>query len=581
MGISLSVAPILLVLCLSGFGDLLRALLDWKRPRNAAPDIFESAFLGIFLITAGDIVVNVFVGLGSNPGFYVVGIGLALVFIFRWKNVVFWNQTLLLIITTSLISCFLGPVQLGYDAGLYHIPTMNWVAYQPVPLGLGNLEGRLGFDSAWLLFESAFRSERYLRWSHLAIAEIAIRAVVVAWIANGLLIELKKGRQTKATAYFAAIVALPVFIFRFRDTGTDMSANLLAFCVWVEFCRLMLLDEGKRRAIGNRDLLLLFVLVALTITIKITMLPIILLPAFLLVRMGRQETYLVIIARRRAYELIALYLGLWLGRNFILTGCIVYPLDVTCTTVPWGVGAANAKFMSEIITGWARQPGPGALNYVDLLNTAWIPEWVLRKKFFVGAAAAAGFVFLSFSFAALFVKRRDRSDGRGDARQLVCASIVCAAVGLVLWFLKMPEPRFGWVFFAIFGATLVFQAVRMCDCAPRKVGFRPVTAKRCIILSAVFVVATTLEGALNSHLALLTVPIPVSRSLTVSGGAQIYMPISGDQCWDLFPCTPYDFGDKTIAIWNGRYFFRSTPDCFDPSPRSSSCGLPPLVRAER
>jgi hypothetical protein len=39
MAIYLSVAPILLVLCLSGFGDLLRALLDWKRPRDAGSNL--------------------------------------------------------------------------------------------------------------------------------------------------------------------------------------------------------------------------------------------------------------------------------------------------------------------------------------------------------------------------------------------------------------------------------------------------------------------------------------------------------------------------------------------------------------
>jgi hypothetical protein len=360
-----------------------------------------------------------------------------------------------------------------------------------------------------------------------------------------------------------------------------MSANLLAFCAWVAFCRLMLLDEGERRTVGDRELLLLLVLVALTVTIKITMLPIILLPAFLLVRMSRQEMHILVVARSRAYALIALYLGLWLGRNFILTGCIIYPVDVTCTTVPWGVGAANAKLMAALITGWARHPGPEALNYADLLNAAWIPEWLVRRKLFVGTAAAAGFVFLSLFFVAFFVARRDCSHDRGVARKLVFASIFCAVIGLVLWFLRMPDPRFSWVFFAILGAALVFQVVRMCDCAPLKIDLMPVTANKCIIWSGVFAVATTLEGALHRHLAPLTAPIPVSRILTVSGGAHIYMPILGDQCWGLFPCTPYDFGDKTIGTWNGRYIFRSPPDCFHSPPRSSSCGLAPLVRAER
>jgi hypothetical protein len=574
--ISLSVAPILLVLCLAGFGDLLRVLLDWKRPRDAASDIFESAFFGILFVTTGVLITNFFFGLGNNPGPYVAGIGLALVAAFRWQSVFFWNQLLLLVIATSLISYFVGPVQLGYDAGLYHIPIMNWVAYQPVPLGLGNLEGRLGFDSAWLLFESAFRSEHYLRWSHLAVAEVAIRALVVAWIANGLLIELGKGWQTKAMAYVAAIVALTtivalsVFIGP-SQTSTDTSANLLAFCAWIAFCRLMLLHESERRTIADRELVLLLVLVTLAVTIKTTMLPIILLPAFLLVRMSRQKMHLLIIARRRAYALIALYFALWLGRNFMLTGCIIYPADVTCTTVPWGVGAANAKLMTALITAWARHPGPEALHYADLLNTAWIPEWFARQKFVVGAAAAAGVVFMSFLFVAFFVARRNRSSDRGDARQLVRVSIVCAAVGLGLWFLKMPEPRFLWVFFAILEAALVFQGFRMCDFAPPKIGVMPATAKKCIIWSAVFAIATTLAATLHRNLVPLTAPIPVSRIVTVSGGTQIYMPISGDQCWELFPCTPYDFGAKSIGTWNSRYFFRSTPDCFHPSPRSSSC----------
>jgi hypothetical protein len=554
--------------CLAGFGDLLRALLDWKRPRDAASDIFESAFFGILFVTAGVLIANYFVGLGNNPGPYVAGIGLALVAAFRWKSVFFWNQLLLLVIATNLISYLVGPVHFLYDTGMYHIQAMNWVANQPVPLGLGNLEGRLGFDSAWLLFESAFRFERYLRWSHLAVAEIAIRALVVAWIANGLLIELGKGWQTKSMLYFAAIVALPVFILRFQYTTTDMSANLLAFCAWIAFCRLMLLDEGERRTIGDRDLVLLLVLVALAVTIKPTMLPIILLPAFLLVRMSREEMYLLIIARGRVYALVALYFALWLGRNFMLSGCLIYPVDVTCTTVPWGVGAAQAKFEAAFIAGSARHPDPEALTYAELLNTAWIPAWFARRMSTWGGMAAAGFVvFISFFliacfvarfFNAYFVARRDRSRERRDARQLVCASFVCAAAGIVL-FLTVPEPRYWWVFFAILGATLVFQGFRMCDYAPLKIGVTPVTTKKCIFWSAVFAVVTTLATALHCDLVPLTAPIPVSRTVTVSGGTQIYMPERGHLCWELFPCTN-GLGNKSIGTWNGRYFFRSTSD---------------------
>jgi hypothetical protein len=458
--ISLLFAPILLVLSLVGYGNMLRALLDLKRPRDPAPDIFESAFFGIFFITVGVLIANFLVGLGTNPGPYVAAIGLALFIIaaLQWQNVFNWNQLALLVIVTALISYFVGPVTFNNDAGLYHIPTMNWVAYQPAPLGLGNLESRLGFDSAWLLFESAFRSERYLRWSHLAVAEIAIRAVVVGWIANRLFTELANGWQTKAMAYFASILALSVFVFLYQVTSTDMPANLLAFCAWIAFCRLLLMDESERRNIGDREHVLLVILVALAVTIKLSLLPIILLPAFLLLRVSPQELYLLIMARRRAYAMIAAYIALWLGRNFMLTGCFIYPVDMTCTTVPWGVGAEIAKLDAAWITGWARHPGPEALEYADLFNVAWIPAWFERIRssdWGVGNAeifavvVAAGFVFISFFLlmSFFFVARRDRSSDRGEARYLIWASFVCAAAGIVLWFLKGPDPRFSWAFF--------------------------------------------------------------------------------------------------------------------------------------
>ena len=52
----------------------------------------------------------------------------------------------------------------SYDAGLYHIPYMNWVSAGPAPFGLANLEGRLGFNSSWLMFDAAFRMP-YFGWS--------------------------------------------------------------------------------------------------------------------------------------------------------------------------------------------------------------------------------------------------------------------------------------------------------------------------------------------------------------------------------------------------------------------------------
>jgi hypothetical protein len=92
------------------------------------------------------------------------------------------------------------------------------------------------------------------------------------------------------------------------------------------------------------------------------------------------------------------------------------------------------------------------------------------------------------------------------------------------------------VFFAQYSEPRSYSKAFACaTTAPLKIGVMPVTAKKCIIWSAVFAVVTMLATALHRDLVPLTAPIPVSRTVTVSGGTQIYMPISRDQCWELFP----------------------------------------------
>ena len=138
-------APTLLILSLAGYGAAVRAVFVSEGWEGQSWDLFECAFGGIFVIAAGVLVANFFVGLGTNPGAYVLVTGIALLAVFQWRNRFEYNQLILLVFAVSIISCTVGVIWLGYDTGLYYIPSMNWIAYQPVPFGLANLEGRLGF----------------------------------------------------------------------------------------------------------------------------------------------------------------------------------------------------------------------------------------------------------------------------------------------------------------------------------------------------------------------------------------------------------------------------------------------------
>jgi hypothetical protein len=220
------------------------------------------------------------------------------------------------------------------------------------------------------------------------------------------------------------------------------------------------------------------------------------------------------------------------------------------------VGAEGAKREASWITGWARYPGPHYLDFPGIFNTKWIPSWFERVRASVElklVVAAISFILLSY----VLVEHGDRPHPLRDARTLVWGSIVCAAAGLVLWFLTAPDPRFSWAFFAILSATLIFHGLSEFDFAPAKIGLMPLTVRKFVMSSVVLVATATIMQVQSGYLVPVTAPTPPSKIVTVSGNWQIYMPTSGDQCWELFPCTPYDFGIKSVESWHNRLFFRS------------------------
>src|SRR5580698_5485167 len=83
MALFLVVGPLLLIASLAGYGAALTVALGG---RGQIGDFFEAAFKGLFLVTAAVLAVNFFAGIGTVPAPYVLGLGLVLFAIFRWRD---------------------------------------------------------------------------------------------------------------------------------------------------------------------------------------------------------------------------------------------------------------------------------------------------------------------------------------------------------------------------------------------------------------------------------------------------------------------------------------------------------------
>ncbi len=484
------------------------------------------------------------------PGAYVAAAGLGLFAFFQWRRGFGQNPAALFVaFAASVLFLARSGRQLPVDAGLYYLSAMNWIAHAPAPLGLANLEARLGLDSAWLLFESALRAKRALGWTHLVVAEIALRSLALGWIARNFLAQWAKGESRNAIFHLIGFAVLLSYlaIRAPSPTTTDLSANLLAFCAWMAFGRLLLMDDADWRTAGGNAFALLILMVVLAATFKLAVLPVGLLP--LALPALRRDWRSLLAGQYRVLGAVLLYGALWLVRNFMLSGCFAFPAAATCIAVPWDVGT-DAHSLALVIRGWARRPGAGSMDYLSLFDMRWISSWLpgFARSVELWLVVVALLLALPFS---IFKPHGKRAAFAGLA-PLVGGSLFTVLAGLLLWFFAAPNPRFSWCFFAILAAMIVFRAA--WDRSLPKAVFT-MTARQAFLGVVLLGCA---PGAVAIARGVGRIDAPVSAAGTVASGQNwpIYVPAAGDQCWDLFPCTPYGFGGKTVQIWNGRLFFR-------------------------
>src|SRR5215831_10671976 len=128
----LALWPMLIILGAAGWGVAAQQVLRIKNSEDTQDNLFDCSFKGIFLVSFGVLLINFWSGLGLNTGLWVVGIGCFFYAIALWKKRHWAQQTLLLLVIVALSCRVYEYMWLHWDAGLYGLPYMNWVADGPL-----------------------------------------------------------------------------------------------------------------------------------------------------------------------------------------------------------------------------------------------------------------------------------------------------------------------------------------------------------------------------------------------------------------------------------------------------------------
>jgi hypothetical protein len=547
----------LVIAILIGLGSIL---VPWSWRLDIS--VFDYAIFGLLVVSIVGLIANMFMPVHMYLCALTALAGLMTAVIKRrqlWES--FHGRQFLMLgvvcglIGMSTIGAIITPM--NYDTGLYHLQAIQWLEYSTRVFGLANLHYRLGFNTLWFIIVVMFDFGRHNHSEIFLINSVVLVVVIGALISPPPGDAKLDGPDSFSTVFAACIVVVLLTTIRtwafdsiFSSPGYDFPAALMVIYSFCAFLR-----TYERPSIAGHHFLCLAAASMIAVMIRLSAAPVLLLlPASLYLVVFRDGWSLTDALRNRVVVCLVLVSGLWIASGIISSGCLAFPIAMTCIpSLPWTVSIHDARQVEVIIMAWARHPTQYFLD--ASAGWSWLVTWpktmLAFRPFLVTSAISYAFVIVVGVGIGLWdrsipkMQPRDSlarfRDSGQEVPTVIVYTVLVSCAGNALWFLAAPDPRFGAGFLIVLPALLAASGAWWLSSQGRALAFvcsRPSLACAVLACASTFILGnwSTAAQALPSW---PQVPVVAVREQQFGPSFRANVPISGDQCWDApRPCTP-------------------------------------------
>lgn len=234
----------------------------------------------------------------------------------------------------------------GYDGGLYHIPHQVIIREDKISFGLANIHSRYGLSTFYNYISS-------LLWFENNFTGVALLQSVYLIIFFIFLFELIQHNNKLITiCVLSILLTMPVW-FRYNIPGfslVDLSYGVFFF-IAIILSTLILLNKYEFNQ--NKYFITLLIVCSLCFMHKSNgaqLLPLVLFVIFMKVKKNELKITDLI----KILIIPSIILTLWLIRTTIISGCAVFPIEISCFNF-WWVTEHEAKITLNVISSWAKR----------------------------------------------------------------------------------------------------------------------------------------------------------------------------------------------------------------------------------
>ena len=421
-------------LSISGYGKLI----NLKIKKN----FFLEIFLGIVILTFVITFIHFFFKISLILSLSIFGLGL--IFFLKKKDFKFSdlfkiNNIYLLVIIIFFIPMFLSQ-KYHEDFGYYHLPYALGFIEEKIVFGYANIDKTYVYNSIWLnLYSIFFLDDK--NYNFLTLPSYLLFLAFILFSLNQII----SNKNLLISDYYLLVV-LFYFILKFTrisEFGVDLPAvifSILGIYYFINFHETDLFEDKQAY------FFLILVFSVFSILIKLSTLPIILLPFYLYLKNFKELKFSIF--RLKYFFIYFLFLSFFI-QQFIYSGCFLFPTNLTCLDVSW----FNKEYLNltkklELINkGYYLVAKDSFTPEEYLSNLNWLYFWFKRNA--VQILEHFSTIIIPTLLFILFSKNKDQPSY--FFKEKVSLSIILF-FGLIFWLHFSPVYRFAIHLFV----TLIF-----------------------------------------------------------------------------------------------------------------------------
>lgn len=430
-----SILNLFLLIVITGYSFAFKNLID---PKNAKVYNLDNLY-GLFILILISLFLNFFFPL--KYFFYLISI-IGLIF---FVIAIIKKQIQINFFIHFIILFFLSFIVYSHgdnvDTPMYHLQIIKWISNEKIVFGLSNLEIRFGSNSLWFGLFSLFQL-KYNNFNSIYFFNLIPFSIIFYQI-------FKKENQL---SYIFLILSISfIILFSFLHPylngvilnhlhNTELDTVGMVFFI---LCFYLFLKFHENRIIDNLRLLILCSVICLVTKLSYIAVILFTVTAFF----SFYKNNFLNFFKEKLFFFIIVFILLWLIKNLIVSGCLIFPVSLTCFNLGWSPGVDEIDTYSKVVKGFARDTRE-RLRYLDFEHTIYTLNWFI--PWFKDYALSTAFIQISFFITIIslifitifrFLNLFDVDFFKKKKSYLVFTTIFIPCI--YVWF-QAPEIRFGW-----------------------------------------------------------------------------------------------------------------------------------------